>query len=94
MLTEKQKKKALALLGTDAPRPVKVNDKYVQVLPFSPDGIHTLQLHEYVMSNRRAVGYITLLSVLDEDGETEHRYREVQGPLGLPSGWMSSQKGL
>ena len=85
-LTTAQRSAAVAVLDAYITIPRKVDGKYKQVLPSSPDGKHTVERHEYVGS--LGVGYSRILTTTDSG--IVHTYQDHQGPEPYrKSGWAS-----
>lgn len=85
MLTEQQQTEAIALLNDSiTPRKGIISRKYKQVLPYSPDGIHTVFLDVYSGNDE---GYTKRVVVAE--GEKMCMYSESVGnESGRPLGWV------
>ena len=89
-MTDQQKTDAIAVLDSNIPVVQNtVDGKYVQVLSNSPDGKHTVLMHEYVAP--QGVGYIRMVSV-EEVGDADliNVYQNHVGPETYRgNGWTS-----
>jgi len=89
-MTAQHKTDAIAVLDANIPVVQNtVDGKYVQVLSNSPDGKHTVLMHEYVAP--QGAGYIRMVSV-EEVGDADliNTYRDHVGPeVYRGNGWSS-----
>lgn len=83
-----------ALVVLDAAIPaqqtVGQNSRYTQVIGYSPDGVHTVGLDEYL--GPAGVGYVRWVNRADATG-TRWQYDDPQGPEARPSGWRELKAG-
>lgn len=85
---------ALAVLDAAIPSKQTTDTKtgrYAQVVGYSPDGVHTVGLDEYL--GPAGVGYIRWVERTDASG-TRWRYDDPQGPEVRSSGWRELKAGL
>jgi hypothetical protein len=91
-MTAEERATAIAVLDENIPSEQSVGSdgKYVQVLPYSPDGIHTIKMNESAAPRgpQDGVDYCRYVSVPDNDNPAlTNTYTEPFGPASQHSGW-------
>jgi hypothetical protein len=91
-MTAEERATAIAVLDENIPSEQSVGSdgKYIQVLPYSPDGIHTIKMNESTAPRgpQDGVDYCRYVSV-PEDGNSDltNTYTDPFGPESQHSGW-------